>query len=158
MLIIVLLFSGCAKSQACYYETVCDVLPAGDPSDAPYEIRFEVPPDAIPAAQTQALTVYEAPDGAYTVTARILVTDGLDAAVYALCGFAQPHLDLSTKDAQECRVAWREEDGAVNRALIRRSGDYCYILCLRLRAGLSGEYNDMINGLFSSFALVERVR
>ncbi len=158
VLLIIALFSGCTLRQGPYYETVCDILPVCDPEDAPYEIQFEAPPGAVRTAQTDVLCTYAAPNGEYAVTARVLVTDGLDAAVYALCGFTQSRIDLGTTKGEECRVAWRGADGAVNRALIRREGDYCYVLCMRLGEGLSGRYNAMINGLFSSFRLTERVR
>ena len=44
----------------------------------------------------------------------------------------------------------------VCRGLCRLDGDFCYCLCLRLRAGLGARYNEQINALFSSFDLVPK--
>ena len=152
-LLAICMICGCAAGSAQGYETVRDELPTSDPEDAPFLIRAELPADAICSVQTDALRVWNAPNGDYEITARILVTDGLDAAVYALCGFDQTRIDLD--GGRECRLAWCV-DSAVYRALLRMDGDFCYILMLRLRDGLGGEYQTMINGLFSSFALIPK--
>ena len=86
VLMMVLILFGCAPRE---YETVRDVIPAGDPADAPFEIRVEVPAEAAIVSSTVDERVYEARNGDYTVTVRTIVTDGLDAAVYALTGSAQ---------------------------------------------------------------------
>ena len=156
VLMMVLLLFGCAPRE---YETVRDVIPAGDPADAPFEIRVEVPAEAAIVSSTVDERVYEARNGDYTVTVRTIVTDGLDAAVYALTGSAQPQLRLMRNGVQECRFAWCEQTGrepVVCRGLCRLDGDFCYCLCLRLRAGLGARYNEQINALFSSFALVPK--
>ena len=150
ILLTVCLFSGCSAGSVLEFETVRDVLPTCDAEDAPYLIRIALPEDAIPSVQTDTLCIWEAPDGDYETTTRVLVTDGLDAAVYALCGLGRTRIDLD--GGRECRLVW-SDDGAVYRALLRKEGDFCYVLLMRLRDGLGGEYRTVINELFSSFSL-----
>ena len=91
VLMMVLILFGCAPRE---YETVRDVIPAGDPADAPCEIRVEVPAEAAIVSSTVDERVYEARNGDYTVTVRTIVTDGLDAAVYALTAVCLVRADV----------------------------------------------------------------
>ena len=153
---IVLMLCSCMPRE---YETVCDAIPTADPADAPFEICIRVPPEAELAQSAEDMCVWEARNGDYTITARILVTDGLDAAVYALTGSVHPQLRITMGEARECQLAWCEQTSrgpAICRALCRLEGDFCYCLCLRLKAGLAARYNEQINALFSSFALVPK--
>ncbi len=155
-----LLMMGCSAKQV-VYETVSDVMPVCAPADAPYEIEVTLPDDARALSSTDEGCLYEAADGAYTIYTRVMVTDGLDAAVYALSGFAQPQLRLDSTDGEReaCQFAWcsaGEQGQMVCRAKILREGDYYYALCFSLKEGLGGAYNQRINAVFSSFTLKER--
>ena len=153
---IVLMLCGCMPRE---YETVRDAIPTADPGDAPFEICVRVPPGAEPAQSADDALIYEAPNDDYTITTRILVSDGLDAAVYALAGSVHPQLRITMGEAQECQLAWCEQTSrgpAVCRALCRQEGEFCYCLCLRLKAGLGARYNEQINTLFSSFSLIPK--
>lgn len=157
VLLCALLLGGCAGGQE--YETVRDAMPTCDPGDAPYEISISIPQDAVLVEETDTQRVYASPDGDLEITARVLVTDGPDAAVYALAGIVRPLRRITLENGEECQLAWSVETDrgpAVCRAKIRLEGDFAYCLCLRLKAGLGGEYNDRINALFSSFSLVPK--
>ena len=54
VLMMVLILFGCAPRE---YETVRDVIPAGDPADAPCEIRVEVPAEAAAPEAAEAAVV-----------------------------------------------------------------------------------------------------
>lgn len=158
--LVLLLMMGCSAKPV-IYETVSDVMPVCAIADAPYEIEFTLPDDATVLTNNDAGCLYEAADGAYTIYTRVMVTDGLDAAVYTLSGFAQPQLRLdSTDDGREaCQFAWcsaGEQGQMVFRAKVLREGDYCYALCFSLKEGLGAAYNERINAVFSSFSLKER--
>lgn len=160
---VLLMLIGCGARQPVTYETVSDVLPVCAPEDAPYEISITLPEDARELTRTKTGALYEASDGAYTICTRVIVSDGLDAAVYALSGFAQPQLRLDTAagDREECQFAWScagEQGQMVCRAKVLREGDYCYALCFSLKEGLGWEYNERINGVFSSFTLTQRAQ
>jgi len=154
------LMIGCNAKQVTY-ETVSDVMPVCAPEDAPYEIVVTLPDDARELSRSDEGCLYEAADGAYTIYTRVIVTDGLDAAVYTLSGFAQPQLRLDSTDdgIEACQFAWcsaGEQGQMVCRAKVLREGDYCYALCFSLKEGLGRAYNDRINAVFSSFTLKER--
>ncbi len=151
-----ILLCACTAGSTPAYETVRDTLPTCDPGDAPYIISLCVPPEAVMTFCTGAQRVYAAPSGDYVISVRVLVTDGLDAAVYALAGTAQPQLRLSSAQRRECQLAWSSETPqgpTVCRALCLMEGDFAYCLCLQMKAGLGAQYNARINALFSSFAL-----
>ncbi len=156
ILLTLALLCGCAPKS---YETVRDELPVSDPADAPFEIRAALPPDAVLSRGSETEQVYASSACGCEITLRVLVTDSLDAAVYALAGSVQPQLRRTVGQQQECQTAWciQTAHGAdVCRALCRLDGDFCYCLCLRMKAGQGAKYNGMINDLFSSFTLVSK--
>lgn len=159
--LLLMLLMGCGARQPVVYETVSDVFPVCAVEDAPYDIAVELPPDARELTKSAEGCLAEAADGAYTICTRVLVTDGLDAAVYALSGYSQPQLRLDSAEAgrEACQFAWScagEQGQMVCRAKVLREGDYCYALCFSLKEGLGGEYNECINAVFSSFELLPR--
>jgi len=158
-LALLMLFSGCEKRAEIVYETVTDVLPVCAVADAPYQIEVALPGDAVEITSDVTGTLYEASNGAYSIFTRVMVSDSLDAAVYALSGFAQPQIrvDSDANSAQICQFAWcsaGEQGEMVCRAKVIRQGDYCYALCFSLKEGLGREYNGCMNDVFSSFSLI----
>ena len=154
-ILLAVLLSACAGPGA-MYETVRDQMPTCSAGDAPCFISLCVPPEAVLTSCTPEARVYLAKNGDYEITARVLVTDGLDAAVYAVAGNARSRLCPANAGERECQLAWSSKTAAgssVCRALVRLDGEFAYCLCLRMRAGLGVRYNGEINALFSSFAL-----
>lgn len=157
--VLLVMLSGCGAKQSVVYETVTDVFPVCAVEEAPYDIALTLPSDARELAKNAEGCLYEAADGAYTICTRTLVTDGLDAAVYTLSGFAQPQIRLNGEegDREACQFAWScagEQGQMVCRTKVLREGDYCYALCFSLKEGLGREYNECINEVFSSFTLI----
>lgn len=156
LVILFLLFSGCGKTEV--YETVDDNVPVCAVADAPCTIAVKLPHNVIVTAHDGSGTLYEAPDGAYSILTKIMVSDSFDSAVYALSGFAQPQLRIDSEDA--CQFAWctaGELGEMVCRAKIYRQDDYYYALCFSLREGLGREYNGLLNRVFASFELEPRL-
>ncbi len=158
-----LLLSGCGAKEPVKFETVQDVLPVCALEDAPYEIAVHLPEEAQEVACHGGGTVYEGPDGVYTIYTRVLVSDSFDAAVYTLSGFAQPQIRVITEEAlgDACQFAWcsaGEAGEMICRAKVLRVGDYYYALCFSLKEGLGSAYNDCINAVFSSFGIQERTQ
>lgn len=152
LVIFFLLFSGCGIAEV--YETVNDVIPVCAVADAPCKIVVELPQDALVTAHDDSGTLYEAPDGAYSILTKVMVSDSFDSAVYTLSGFAQPQLRMDSENA--CQFAWctaGEQGEMVCRAKVYRQDDYYYALCFCLREGLGREYNGLINRVFASFTL-----
>ena len=152
---LVLLLCGCGQEQT--FETVADemVLSA---SAQPRQVLLTLPDDTLlPAMETENGTLYLC--NGYDGAVQSMESGDLDATVRQVCGFGSDDITIMQTAAGDCacyEFVWSaatELGEQVGRAMILEEGDYHYVVTTVAPAKKAGEYQEIWNGIFDSFAL-----
>ncbi len=156
ILVLGLLLTGCGAAET--YETVADEVVASVLAE-PKEVRFELPEESIlPAMETDNGKLYMC--SGYDVSVQTMEGGDLDGTIRQVSGYGREDLTvIETADGGLSRyeLVWTSAgDGGqkMGRAVILDDGKYHYVLSAMADAEKSGEYQEMWNGMFDSFALV----
>ena len=153
---IVLLLCGCGTQET--FETVADeiVLPV---SAQPREILLTLPEETLlPAMESDGRTLYLC-DG-YDVAVQTVPSGDLDGTIRQISGFSSEELTIMQMAAGEFAcfefvwTAAADLGEQVGRAMILDDGAYHYVLTATAPAEKSGEYQEIWNGIFETFAII----
>lgn len=159
MMIMILVFSGCANKAETTMETVEDGFE--ESVAQPYTIVFGVPDGMTQETFGEAsrCNVYQSENGDYTITSEILEASTVEGAIEYISGFPMDQLSVVTLNRfpmDEYRFAWAtcsEEEETVSRCSLIAGEDYYYVLTMTETAGLGGAYSDVADYVFSTFGL-----
>ena len=143
------------------WETVDDEVPLPVSAADPSSIVFAAPDGAVRQtfADVGAPQVYTAPDGSYEITACVLSTTDVDAAIEQLTGFDAKRVEkvATTRFSLPAYAfAWSaagDEGTRVYRAELLCDESFCYALCFSVPAGSGTKYDSIQDTVFASFGL-----
>ena len=155
LLLISLFLTGCAGEET--FETVADeILQSVDAPRA--EIMVNIPEEAAaPVAQGETGTLYQC-DG-YEIAQQIFASGDLDATLRSATGYGREDLTvIETRLGKFKRydLVWSclgEQGDQIGRACILDDGNYHYVLSVLGEADRAGEFAEVWEELFSSYAL-----
>jgi hypothetical protein len=150
-----LLFVGCAAEDT--FETVADEILQS--VEAPMaEMILELPEEAAaPVAQGEAGSLYQC-DG-YEIALQTFASGDLDATLRASTGHGRDDLTvIETRLGKLKRydLVWSclgEQGDQIGRACVLDDGNYHYVLSVLGEADRMGEFEEVWEELFSSYAL-----
>ena len=152
---IVLLLCGCGTQQT--YETVSDE-PVLNVSAQPREIVLTLPEETLlPAMETDTGTLYLC--NGFDVAVQTLEGGDLERTVRKVSGFGSAELTIMNTIAGELAcyefvwTAAADLGEQVGRAMILDDGSYHYVLTATAPEEKSGEYQEIWNGIFETFAI-----
>ena len=153
---IVLLLCGCGAQQT--FETISDE-PVLNVSAQPREIVLTLPEETLmPAMETDTGTLYLC-DG-FDVAVQTLEGGDLEQTIRQISGFGTEDLTIMQTAAGEFAcfefvwTAAADLGEQVSRAMILDDGAYHYVLTAIAPAEKSGEYQEIWNGIFETFAII----
>ena len=159
MIVCILALCGCAAGLP--METVGDILPENIPVSLPLNLSFEVPEDAIQAADAgEGVEVYEQREGKYTIT-RSILSCGAEEAVKQLTGYTYAKLSpVKTRQSGMDRydfVCTNAMDGGlyVCRGAVLTDGSRCFGLLMEAPEQVAGELQPCMDRVFGTIALSE---
>ena len=155
VLLISLLLAGCAAEDT--FETVADEILQS--AAAPMaEILLTLPEEAAaPVAQGETGTLYQC-EG-YEIALLTLVSGDLDATLRSTTGYGRENLTvIETRLGKIKRydLVWSclgEQGDQIGRACVLDDGNYHYVLSVLGEADRAGEFAEVWEELFSSYAL-----
>lgn len=155
LLLISLILSGCGAEDT--FETVADeILQSVDAPRA--EIQVNLPEEAAaPVAQGEVGTLYQC-DG-YEIALQTFASGDLDATLRSSTGYGREDLTvIETRLGKFKRydLVWScmgEEEEQIGRACVLDDGNYHYVLSVLGEADRAGEFEQVWEELFSSYAL-----
>ena len=155
LLLISLTFTGCATEDT--FETVADDM-IQSVAAPKAEILLELPEEAAaPVAQGDSGTLYQC-DG-YEIALQTFDSGDLDATLRSSTGYSREGLTvIETRQGKIKRydLVWSclgEQGEQVGRACVLDDGNYHYVLSVLGEADRAGEFEQVWEELFSSYAL-----
>ena len=157
LMVLVLALAGCGRTEVMEYVTD---EPASPVVAEPAEIRVDLPEDSVmPAMESDTGKIYICED--YDVSLQTMERGNLDATVRSVSGFGTGEVTLIQTgwgDVDRYEFVWTsagERGQQVGRATILDDGNYHYVLSALIRAEKMAEYQEVWNGIFESFHLVQ---
>lgn len=159
--IIICALTLCGCTGGLPMETVGDILPESIPASQLLNLYFEVPEDAIQAADAgDGVKVYEQREGKYTITQSTL-SCGAEEAVKQLTGYAYAKLSpVKTRQSGMDRydfVCTNAMDGGlyVCRGAVLTDGSRCYSLLMETPEQEAGKLQPCMDRVFGTIAFSE---
>ncbi len=157
LMILALILSGCGRKET--FETVSDELVQSVMAQ-PRQIAVRLPEDALaPVLENEAEQVYLGED--YEIILQTLSSGDLNATVQTVSGYGKDRVTLMQTQQQEVNryefvwVCAGENGERLGRGVILDDGNYHYCLSVLRDAGMEEASQEVWNGLFSSFALID---
>lgn len=157
------LLSACSAQTHTAWETVDDEIVESCAcwQQEARTLHFDVPQDAVLQSETEDGTrrLYTAEDGAYEITAEVLLDVSEKSVVRTLTGFLDDRITPveTTRDGKkECRFAWyagSDEGGRLLRADAIFDAPYCYVLVFASDEGSGAKYDSTADSVFASMTI-----